>query len=104
MVGSESSGPSPEAAAVLGTAGCGQRLGLGRGRSRYVAAAASLAAGAGVVPLASESGDSLRVTATGSGTEKGNEIQRCWRLYELSCCASNGPDLLIRHASIISYS
>jgi hypothetical protein len=35
---------------------------------------------------------------------KGNEIQRCWRLYELSCCASNGPDLLIRHASIISHS
>jgi hypothetical protein len=36
--------------------------------------------------------------------KKGNEIQRCWRLYELSCRASNGPDLLIRHASIISYS
>ncbi len=36
--------------------------------------------------------------------KKGNEIQRCWRLCELSCCASNGPDLLIRHASIISYS
>ncbi len=36
--------------------------------------------------------------------KKGNEIQRCWRLYELSCCASNGPDLLIRHASIISFS
>jgi hypothetical protein len=36
--------------------------------------------------------------------QKGNEIQRCWRLYEILCCASNGPDLLIRHASIISYS
>ena len=36
--------------------------------------------------------------------KKGNEIQRCWRLYELLCCASNGSDLLIRHVSIISYS
>ena len=36
--------------------------------------------------------------------KKGNEIQRCWRLYELSCCASDGPDLLIRHASMISFS
>ena len=36
--------------------------------------------------------------------KKGNEIQRCWRLYEFLCCASNGPDLLIRHVSIISYS
>ena len=37
-------------------------------------------------------------------SKKGNEIQRCWRLYELLCCASNGPDLLIRRVSIISYS
>jgi hypothetical protein len=35
--------------------------------------------------------------------EKGNEIQRCWRLYEF-CRASNGPDLLIRHVSSIWYS
>jgi hypothetical protein len=27
--------------------------------------------------------------------KKGNEIQRCWRLYEF-CRASNGPDLLMR--------
>ena len=35
--------------------------------------------------------------------KKGNEIQRCWRLYEF-CRASNGPDLLIRHVSCIWYS
>jgi hypothetical protein len=36
--------------------------------------------------------------------EKGNEIQRFWRLYENFCRASNGPDLLIRHVSSIWYS
>ncbi len=33
-----------------------------------------------------------------------DEIQRCWRLYEFFCRASNGPDLLIRHVSSIWYS
>ena len=36
--------------------------------------------------------------------EKGNEIQRCWRLYEFLYRARNGPDLLIRRVSSIWYS
>ena len=37
--------------------------------------------------------------------KKGNEFQRCWRLYEF-CRASNGPDsdLLIRHWHVSSIS
>ncbi len=31
-------------------------------------------------------------------------IQRCWRLYELMCRASNGADLLILHVSSFWYS
>jgi hypothetical protein len=34
--------------------------------------------------------------------EKGNEIRRYWRLYELTCRVSNGPVLLIRHWHVSS--